>query len=836
MMRILTIILTCIVCMSAQAQRITANFQKTNMSDALLTVERQCKDVHINFIYDELQGFTITQKINNRTVADALRLIAGFYPIRITQHGKVFSVECVQKETSKITGRIVDEKSQPLAYASIELLNQKDSTFVNNGVSNNNGDVVIPCDRKDVLVKISFIGYKTTYRHCTNGTFGTVRMEPNIIALNVVRVKGDRPIVKAEKGILTYNMPLLLKEMPSENAYEALTRIPGVMDGINGLSFAGNHATLIINGKQTTMSEQQIIDRLKNMPAEMVASAEVITSAPAQYHTNGLAINVITKDYIGTNQLSGQIKGMADQSKYVTGKGEANLIYSRGHFALDAQYAYTDGKTYSEAEHVAEHPHITGRKHYEDVTQNTTDIRKHELRIGADYAFTEKHRLSAAYTGTWQENKAVNVTTGTAPTIQDGKVNYNIHNVDVNYQLPFGLKMNASYMSYKNPRAQILGNNMQDFAYTLSTNSNQIINKWLLTADQQHSLKRDWNVSYGIKAQITNNISYQKMYDDMGMEVPDGSSRVNYQERIISPYAGISKVFNKHLSMDASVSAEQYHTPKWNEWRIYPSLRATWNINKDNLLNLSFSSDAVYPSYWSTMSSVYYSSAYTEIWGNPELKPYSHYEADMMWQYKQRYSLVLFAQFNPGYSVQLAYQPRDTMAIVFQEKNFDFSNTYGVQASVMFRAGKWLTGNATLTGLYSHNKSTDFFDLPFDRKYFTAIMGTTMSVSLLPSHELRLIINPSFQTKAIQGVFDIAPLFMFGAQLYWQSDNKRWCLVLAGNNLTNSFFDVKSIYGDQNFRMRTNNDYRSVSLTATLKFGSYKAKKHREIDISRMGY
>ncbi len=830
------IFMMCFVCISATAQRINADFHRTSMSEALLAVERQSSRCNINFIYEDLKDFTVTQRISNSPIAEALRMIVGFYPIRITQNGNVFSVECVQKEVHKVTGRILDENDKPLSWATIELLNPQDSALINSGVSNNNGDVVIPCGRQSVLAKISYIGYKTKYKHCTNGMIGNIRMEGSIIALNGVTVKGQKQIVKAEKGILTYNMPLLLQEMPSDNAYEALTRIPGVMDGINGLSFAGSHATLIINGKPTTLSEQQIVDRLKSMPAEMLASAEIMMSAPAQYHTHGLAINVITKDHVGTNQLSGQIKGMADQSKYSTGKGETNLIYSHNCFVLDAQYAYTDGKTYSEAEHIAEHPHITGRKHYEDVTQNTTDIRKHELRIGADYAFAEKHRLSAAYSGTWQENKAVNVTTGTAPTIQDGKVSYHIHNVDVNYQLPFGLRVNASYMSYKNPRAQILGNNMQDLAYTLSTNSNQNINKWLLTADQEHSLNDNWSILYGIKTQITNNISYQKMYDDMGMEVPDGSSKVNYQERIISPYAGVSKVFNKHLSIDASVSAEQYHTPKWNEWRIYPSLRATWNINNTYLLNLSFSSDAVYPSYWSTMSSVYYSSAYTEIWGNPDLKPYSHYKVDVMWQYKQRYSLSLFAQFNSGYSVQLAYQPRDTMSVVFQEKNFDFINTYGVQAAVMFSAGKWLTGNATLTGLYSRNKSTDFFDLPFDRKCFTAIMGTTLSVNLLPSHELRLIINPSFQTKAIQGVFDIAPLFMLGAQIYWLSDNKRWSLVLAGNNLTNCFFDVKSIYGNQNFSMRTNNDYRSVMLTAALKFGSYKDKKHKEIDISRMGY
>ena len=39
-------------------------------------------------------------------------------------------------------------------------------------------------------------------------------------------------------------------------------------------------------------------------------------------------------------------------------------------------------------------------------------------------------------------------------------------------------------------------------------------------------------------------------------------------------------------------------------------------------LNLSFSSNSEFPSYWSTMSNVFYSSTYTEIHGNPDLKPF----------------------------------------------------------------------------------------------------------------------------------------------------------------------------------------------------------------------
>lgn len=836
MRHIIVIFMICFVRISVTAQRITVNFYKTSMSEALLTVERQNNKCRINFIYEDLQDFSVTQKIKNRSVAEALRLIAGFYPIRITQNGNDFFVECIQKEMYKVTGRILDEKSQPLSMASVELLNPQDSSLIGNGVSNNNGDVVIPCGRKNVIAKVSYVGYKTAYKNCPDGLIGTMKLDGNVIALKGVTIKGQNPIVMSENGIQTYDMKLLLREMPGGNAYEALTRIPGLMSKISGLSFAGIHATLIINGKSTTLSEKQIVERLKNMPAEMLARAEVMMSAPASYHTQGVSINVITKDYVGTKQLSGQIQGTAQQGKYGLVQGNGNLLYSHNRIVLDAQYVYTGGKSYSEAGQEAEHPYISGRKYYEDFVQNTSDIAKHELRIGVDYAFADKHRLGIAYMGTWQEVNAVNLTTGTVPVIQQGDVHNLIQNIDMNYQLPFGLKMNASYMSYRNPREQILGENMRDLVYTLSTNSNQSIDKWILTANQEHRIKNDCGIIYGIKTQVTNNISYQKTYDGMGMEIPKGASRVNYQERIVSPYVGVSKVFNKHLSLDISVSAEHYHTPRWNECRIYPSLRATWNMNKDNYLNLSFSSNAVYPSYWSTMNSVYFASAYKEIWGNPELKSYSHNEINLMWQHKQKYSLSFFARMSPDYSAQLPFQPCDTMTVVLQEKNFDFSNMYGLQASVLFGAGNWLMGNVSLVGYYRRDKSSDFFDLPFDRECFTAMLSSNISARLLSHHDLRLILIPSFQTKSIQGVCDIDPVFMLRMQLYWLSDNRRWSLTIAGNNLTNCFYNTKSVCGSQNIRMKENNDYRTVSFTAALKFGGYKANKHKEIDISRMGY
>ena len=76
-----------------------------------------------------------------------------------------------------------------------------------------------------------------------------------------VMIKGSHPIVKVERGLLLYNMPLLLKQLPADNAYEALTRIPGVSDATGSISFSGNEVTLIVNGQATTLTQEQLTER-----------------------------------------------------------------------------------------------------------------------------------------------------------------------------------------------------------------------------------------------------------------------------------------------------------------------------------------------------------------------------------------------------------------------------------------------------------------------------------------------------------------------------------------------------------------------------------------------
>ena len=674
-----------------------------------------------------------------------------------------------------------------------------------------------------------------------NTTKDSLTMETMMHNIPEVMVKGSRPIVKAERGMLSYNMPLLLKQLPADNAYEALTRIPGVSNATGNISFSGNEVTLIVNGQATTLTQEQLAERLKAMPAAQLAKAEVMLSAPARYHVRGMAINIVTKDYAGTNQLSGQIIGGLVQTKYAKGFGDLYLSMQRGKFGLDAQYKLVNGNSYGESSRIANHPLGNNRIHYNDETGQKSFGITHNYRLGMNYAFSKNHRLDVAYTGQWDKTCSNSRTTGSSISGMHHDSHEYLHNVDVNYSLPFGLSLNGSYTYYRTPQQQVLDGTMttenkNETERNLTSGNEQTINKWMFTADQTHSLAHGWGLSYGVKGQFTSNKSYQTTIDKDGTILPDGTSSVDNNERIWNIYAGFSKQINKALSLEASVAAEQYHSPIWDKWRVYPTLNALWNVNDNHLLNLSFSSNSEFPSYWSTMSNVFYSSTYTEIHGNPDLKPFSYYNVNLMWQIKRRYTLMAFANLKPDYFVQLPYQTTDRMAVIMKETNFDFSNSYGLQASAIFSAGKWLNGNVFAVGTYKHDKSCNFFDLPFNRKKLSVILGGTASVKLCSTQDLRLILNPFYQTKAIQGVYDISPVFRMNAKLQWSSHDGKWGVRLNGNNIFNNRFDTRSVQGNQDYRMKINYNWASVTFAVIYKFGGYKEKTVKEVDTSRMGH
>ena len=391
MRRFLFILACCLALTKVQAQKITHEYNNVTLSEALRQLNEQTEEYTISFLYNELEDFRITTSIRRKSVPDAIRQMIGFYPIRMTVEDREIVVECPQKAASRYKGTVIDEQGKPIAYANIALLSPQDSTLITGGVSNESGYFVIPCEQIPVLARISYVGYKTGYAILDTRNVGRITLKHETIKLNGVQVMGERIVSSTENGHLVYNMPMLLQVYPADNAYDALTNIPGVSEMNGNIMFSGQAVTLIINGKPTTLSADKMVERLKQMPAAMLAKAEVMPSAPAKYHVRGMAINIVTKDFTGTNQVSGQMMWGWRQHKYGTGYWGPSVIYNHGKLSMDLSYTYTNGTGYGQVEHEANHPLGEQRAAYSDTHWDGLCYRRQPPFEPCIYGSVEQH-------------------------------------------------------------------------------------------------------------------------------------------------------------------------------------------------------------------------------------------------------------------------------------------------------------------------------------------------------------------------------------------------------------------------------------------------------------
>ena len=208
--------------LAMSAQHIQRNYHDRSMSDVLIDLDKASKHYKISFIYNELEDFTVTQNVKTANIPDAIRKVIGFYPMQMTVGDSLITVECIRKSERKLIGRLIDNHNLPVEFANIQLLNPKDSSFLCGGVSNANGDFVIPCQQKQALMKVSFVGYKTICKLVPIARIGNVKMQANSYLLKGVTVEAARVVEKVDRQII---FPTKEQVKTASNGYDLLDNL-----------------------------------------------------------------------------------------------------------------------------------------------------------------------------------------------------------------------------------------------------------------------------------------------------------------------------------------------------------------------------------------------------------------------------------------------------------------------------------------------------------------------------------------------------------------------------------------------------------------------------------
>ncbi|MGF7217315.1 outer membrane receptor protein involved in Fe transport [Spirosoma lacussanchae] len=210
------------------------------------------------------------------------------------------------KGNGKLSGLLIDSLSgKPIEFATVALINTRTNKPIDGTTSDASGNFTMTrLAPGDYRLQYSFIGYKNqdsrpfTMAKGSDLKLGSVRLSPDVRTLGEVVVTGQAALIEEKVDRLVFNADKDLT-VKGGDASDVLKRVPMLSVDLDGnVSLRGSqNIRVLINNKPSTIVAANVADALKQLPADMIKSVEVITSPSAKYDAEGAAgiINIITK-------------------------------------------------------------------------------------------------------------------------------------------------------------------------------------------------------------------------------------------------------------------------------------------------------------------------------------------------------------------------------------------------------------------------------------------------------------------------------------------------------------------------------------------------------------
>ncbi|MDE7347748.1 MAG: outer membrane beta-barrel protein [Muribaculaceae bacterium] len=645
--------------------------------------------------------------------------------------------------------------------------------------------------------------------------------------LEEVTVNSEKPQIIARDGILTVDLPSIVKDKPVTNILEALGYVPGVRDndGVIGLNGASS-VTIILNGELTNMPVQNLYQLLYSTPIDRLKSVEIMYAAPAKYHVSGAVMNIVLKTPRAIDGLMGQLNSSYNQAHYGSYGGGLAATYAIKDWAFDLNWSLSRNKRWSHQETYSNHLLDGDRNMIEDDMRQIGKSITNSIFASVGYKtfkFTYNGQINSASSnesfssGTFGE--FVNRYMFLSPPVY--------HNVALRYVAPFGLTVGGDYTSYMENREQLLSKNGDNM---LNSTNRQAINRYHTYMDQEHKIG-EWHISYGLEYQHSDDHSFQNYaFPQIG-----GFDDV-LREDVADAYIGTQGSFEWGLSFNTSVKAEYFHNDYQHNWNFIPQVGVTYYKTPKSIFQLTFTSQREYPQYWEFHGATSYVNEYSAIKGNPSLQPYLNYSGQFSYILNQKYAATLYLLYADKYSVQLPYQKPDELQLLFQTVNLDFSRTAGLQVQAPIEVGYVLSSVAVVNVMHKQEKCSHFHDISFDNRRWSFYGSLDNTVRFSSTCPITVSVDLSYVTGQIQGPGKFNSLWKVDAGAKWKFGKNRCCeLDLKCKdifNIRNPRLTINT--AGQDYRMIVHDMMHSLNLSFVWRFNGFKPKD-TDIDTSRFG-
>ncbi len=620
-----------------------------------------------------------------------------------------------------ITGRIIDEQSQPMPFANVVLVNRTDSVFIAGAVTKDDGTFSISTDKQDGLLKVSSVGYIIKYIVARQGNVGDIQMQPDTQTLGEVVVKGERPQYKMTTGGMTVDIQnSLLKDVGT--ADDVLSMLPQVQgsDG-NFTVFAKGKPEIYINNKKVQNARE-----LKQLKSADIKSVDVITSPGAKYNAEvGAVIRIKTKKHQGDGISIEAYSQVKFNEKWTT-YDDATVKYRTGGLEVFGVGVFQNGN-HSEDNTLTTDTHANGNLiHISQYAPNSFWYTNLSGKVGGNYDLNDSTSLGMIYElsgSPYESGDAHTTQTISRNGKQEGTINQYMSSKDkdgpsheanvyfVGKLGRLGIDFNGSYLWNKSSidmLSQERSDDLPDRDVTTHSErrSHMLAGKLVLTYPVwRGELSAGTEMTHSNSHGIYNNIEQIVRSSDDEIKESNMAGFAEYHLRLDNWSIGAGLRYEAVTSDYYSFG--QYQTEPSRKYHdLFPNFSVGWQKNKWGI-QLSYNKRISRPSYNQLNSNIQYDNRYQYEGGNPLLRPTIKQNIDLSTTYS-------WLNFTAGYShnkdVRLSFgslYQEGTEITIWTNRNFDKFESY----------------NASLTaspkfGFYSPTLTLSYWQQNFDTKAY----------------------------------------------------------------------------------------------------------------------
>lgn len=782
----------------------------------------------------------------------------------------IFSVKLIaQTSAGAITGKVIDGGNQAIIdAATVSLYALKDSSLVKVNLTDKQGNFAFENIKpgKYFLLATS-TGHLKSYSQSlevinnTPVSAGTLQLKEAGKTLAEVTVAIKKPFIERKIDRTIINVDASITNAGT-TALEVLEKAPGVtVDKDGNVSLKGKSGVMImLDGRPSYLSGQELANLLKNMPSSNIDQIEIMTNPSAKFDAAGNSgvINIKTKKN-KIKGMNGSVSSTILQSSLTKTNQSLNLNYRNNKINLFGNYGYSFWQSEQQLDILRKFSN-THTKEVETIFDQVTNMKRRSefqnVKLGMDFYANKKTTVGVVFSGYLnhaKESSANRTNLNNSDNQIDSIVlaaNYDKRRGD-NFATNLNLRhafdstgkeftIDLDYLTYDQNSNQLLENTFLNPDLSIRKEPSLLrgklpsaINIYAAKTDFTFPLKNSAKIEAGLKTSYvtTDNDALYENKTTGGYVVDEGkTNHFIYKENINAAYINFSQqikkwgiqaglraenTFAKGHQEGNSTRADSLFTKKYTN--LFPTVYVSYEANKKNTFSINYGRRIDRPDYDDLNPFFYFLDEYTYQVGNTLLQPQFSDNFELAHTFNGFLtSTINYSKVHDVFT-EVMKQITSERKTFMTKENIASKSNIGLAISANFPITKFWS-----TNLYT-NVSHDKYEgqlsggmLTVENTTFFSNMSNQFKFEKGWSAEL----SGFYRSKGIEGQIIIDPMWRLDAGVQKQILKKKGTLKLSIRDIFKSQNFTGGVrYQDIDAHIKNTRDSRIASLTFTYRFG-----------------